>query len=172
MCRLAAAWWSGAALAAGAAALALSWSDAAAAADGDSLQLELTGSVQARCGFTESPGNKDIGSLAQGAQMELGTLGFRCNLPGSPQVSLSVKSDHGGLKREGGSELVGYQLAWALPGRGNYVDAATLKTESSFNEASGDIASGRRGALRVQVTGGGELAAGVYRDRISFTISP
>ena len=137
----------------------------------DQVQLELLGSVEPKCAFTSTPTSGQLGSLKGGMSAELGTLGFRCNLPDSPQVSLSIRSENGGLKREGGSEIVPYSAAWALPGAGSFTDASNFKNAVGFSTSAGDIFAGQQGVFKVQV-GGGELVAGTYRDRITYTISP
>lgn len=159
----------------GSVALALAASVAATPASamlGEQVQLELRGTVEPKCQFTTSPNSGELGVLKSGLNAELGTLGFRCNLPDSPQVNLTIRSDNGGMRREGGSEVVPYTAAWQLPGAGNFVNAADFQNQLAFSSASGDIKGGQSGVFKIQVGDGGELVAGTYRDRITFTISP
>ncbi len=81
-------------------------------------------------------------------------------------------SDNGGLKREGGSEVVPYSAAWQLPGAGNFVNASDFRSQLAFTVSAGGVATGQQGAFKIEVGDGGQLVAGTYRDRITYTISP
>lgn len=143
----------------------------AARAGADTVQLQVYGTIEPKCAFVQTPGQSDIGTLQPGAPLKLGTLAFRCNLPDSPAVHLTVQSENGGMKRDGGTEIVPYATEWDVPGGGNLVDAATIQSAVSFTVPAGDIVTGQGGDFKVQV-GAGAQVAGTYRDRITYTISP
>src|SRR6476661_6803298 len=91
-----------------AAAMSVAFGASTATAASTSVQLELYGSVQPTCAFTQTPTQQDLTALQQGAVLTLGTLAFRCNLADSPNVHLTGQSDNGALKRDGGAETVAY----------------------------------------------------------------
>ena len=139
-----------------------------------SAQIELRGTISPRCGFTTVPANGDLGELKTGQTTEVGSLAFSCNLASSSAVTLTVQSENGALKRQGGAEKVSYQAAWDIQGRnGDFVDAAPLVPGLSFSLQSGTAGSLQSGLYRIRVTGPTDaLVAGTYHDRITYTISP
>lgn len=147
---------------------------AAASASGqaDSVEFELVGSVEARCAFIAAPGQVDLGAMEPGREIQLGELAFRCNMPDSPNVNLTVQSEHGALRREGGTESIPYSAQWDVAGGGTAVSAANFANPIGFSLAAGDIVAGQRGNFKVKLGGSGNPFAGVYRDRITYTISP
>jgi hypothetical protein len=141
---------------------------------GDQAQLLIHGTIEPRCGFSEVPAAADLGGLAHGRTSDIGALRFRCNLADQASVSLTVQSENGGLKREGGEEVVAYAASWDVQGNGaNFVEASSLASPTGFTLASGTAAADEGGMYRVRVTGPTDaLIAGTYRDRIIYTISP
>jgi hypothetical protein len=146
----------------------------ATAATGGSAELILEGSIEPRCSFTDVPEAKALGPLATGQTLELGTLGFRCNLPDNPDVQLTIQSQHGALTRDGGSESVGYAASWDVQGHGNdYTPAADFAAQHGFSLGAGGPGATQSGVYRIRITGDTTaLAAGTYRDRITYTVSP
>ncbi len=78
---------------------------------GDSAQIEITGSIPPTCQFTTTPNVSSIGLMVTDNVTEMGSLGFTCNIATSSSVSLTVESQNGALKRDGGPETVAYQGA-------------------------------------------------------------
>lgn len=137
------------------------------------MQLEVRGRIEPKCGFTEVPPPTDLGVLHQDQTISLGTLAFRCNLADAANVNLTVQSENGGLRREGGTETVAYAAAWNVQGHGNFVEASSLTSPVGFTLSSGSPAGSEGGEFQVRITGAtGALLAGTYRDRIIYTISP
>ena len=149
-------------------------SPAAAAPSGDSAQLLIRGVIEPKCAFTTVPGEADLGALHMGQVQQIGTLAFSCNLASSGSVTLTVQSDNGALKRDGGPETVGYSAAWDIQGRsGDYGDAANAVSPLTFSLQSGSAGSIQSGAYSIKITGAADtLVAGTYRDRITYTITP
>jgi len=139
---------------------------------GDSAQVEITGSIPGTCEFTTTPDQTALGTLATGLEKETGNLGFTCNLATTSSVNLTVKSQNGALKRDGGTETVAYQVAWNIQGFTNvYFTIPT--TTTPFNLLSGPTGIEQLGLYKVKVTGAtAGKPAGTYKDVVSYTISP
>ncbi len=145
-----------------------------ASAQTDSAVLEITGEVSPRCWFIQDGLNADLGELQQGVTRVVGALGFRCNLASSGPVQLTIRSQYGALRRDGGAETISYQAAWDVDGRGeDFGDAGNWIAENSFTLPSGAFGVGLNGDYKIKVTGETDTApAGAYRDTITYTITP
>lgn len=146
----------------------------AVAQDGSSAQLMIRGTIAPRCSFTEVPAASNLGDLQTGREVDLGGLAFSCNLAESAQVSLTVQSQNGGLRRDGGTETVAYGAAWQVQGHGQaFQDAGGFASAVPFTLDSGPAGSRQGGLFRVKILGSTDsLVAGTYRDVITYTISP
>jgi spore coat protein U-like protein len=144
----------------------------ASAAVGDTATLVVHGVIPAKCGFSSVPGATDLGELQTARVSTVGPLAFRCNLATSGPVSLTVRSQNGGLKRDGGTEQVAYEAAWNIQGLAD--SFVTLTTAPiPFSLSSGVSGVEQSGAFKIRVTGATDaLVAGTYRDTITYTISP
>ena len=144
------------------------------AAVGDTATLVIQGTIPPKCAFTTLPATSDIGAMTTGKATELGMLGFKCNLATSGAVSLTVRSQNGALKRDGGADAVAYQAAWDVQGRNDsYVDATAMAATIPFQLTSGTSGVVQSGVFKVKVTGATDTSvAGTYRDTITYTVSP
>lgn len=141
---------------------------------GDSAQIKLTGEIPPMCEFTETPNVSSLGALQTDVPKALGTLAFTCNLATSGAVSLTVKSENGALKRDGGAETVGYSIAWDIQGNVDaYQATAPWTTPFAFSLQSGPNGSNQLGAYKAKITSPtAGMPAGLYRDTLTYTISP
>src|SRR5690606_34603777 len=99
-------------------------------------------------------------------------LGFTCNLATTSSVCLTVKSANGALKRNGGADTVGYQIAWDVQGASDVFHTIATST-TSFTLLSGANGVEQLGAYKVKVTGPtAGKPAGTYKDIVTYTISP
>jgi hypothetical protein len=139
---------------------------------GDSEQIELEGSIPAKCEFGEPP-TGSIGTLVQGGVYELGLFAFTCNLATSGPVHVTVLSENGGLKREDGPDTIPYEISWAALGTSNFIDAGLLNPAAHFYPPSGPNGIAQTAPYIVKVTGStASLPAGTYKDKVTYTISP
>ena len=140
----------------------------------DSAVIQISGEVAPRCAFTSTPTQGDVGELETGTAEAIGTLGFTCNLANSGAVSLTIQSQNGALRRDGGAETIAYEAAWDVQGRGgDFGNAANWTSPTGFSLQSGANGVEQVGTYFIRVTGPTQAApAGVYRDTITYTITP
>ena len=160
---------------AGAAALSLilSAGPARSASAPNTVQLRIVGQIPPQCGFTAAPDNSVLPIMQQNLTIDIGELAFSCNITSLP-VSLTISSANGGLKRQGGSEVIPYAVAWDVQGRfEDFGPASAFQAGVPFSLNSGGTAVAQRGRYKVRVTGDpSSYAAGTYEDTITYTISP
>lgn len=155
-------------------ALILSGIAGSAAANTDSTaQIRITGTIPPKCGFTATPTNTVIPTIERNVVVDVGTLGFSCNLPSVP-VNLTITSENGGLKRVGGSEVIPYEAAWDVQGRfEDFGPASAFMSGVGFTLNSGVSVTNQQGRYKVRVQGDpASYVAGTYEDTITYTISP
>lgn len=140
----------------------------------DTARVEITGSIPPTCAFTTLPTTTVLGELATGAQTSLGPFGFTCNLEASGAVQLTVQSANGALKRDGGTDVVQYEVIWNIQGNPNASgNAAAWLAPFSFTLLSGSNGAEQLGDYAVKIVGSTDaLLAGDYKDTITYTISP
>lgn len=147
-----------------------------AAADdgGDSDRLDITGRIPPECRFTETPTNTNLGTVASGAEFNVGNLGFTCNLAALSSVNLTVRSSNGALKRDGGSETIAYSAWWKVSSFTDFTPVAGWNPSAfPFTEPSAANGVRKSASLVVKITGPtGNLTAGDYTDTLTFTVSP
>ena len=143
-------------------------------ARGDTERLDIVGTIPPECSFTESPPNTNIGTLTQNAEVSVGTLGFTCNLAALSNVTLTVRSSHGALKRDDGTETVAYAAWWKVSSFNGFTPvSAWTPSAFTFTEQSAANGTQKSAELRVRITGPtANLTAGDYKDTLTFTVAP
>lgn len=152
---------------------AAAMSGSAAANTDSTAQIRITGVIPPKCGFTSTPTNTVISTLERNVVVDVGSLGFSCNLL-SVSVNLTISSENGGLKRVGGSEVIPYEAAWDVQGRfEDFGPASAFMSGVSFTLNSGATVTNQQGRYKVRVQGDpSAFVAGTYEDTITYTISP
>lgn len=153
----------------GLAAIAPAWAihASAAPANGAAVRLVLDGVISPHCEFTEVPGQIAL-ELPQ-EQMATARLGLACNLANGAPVRLSITSRNGGLRRQGGAELVRYSLSWSAADAGEVPvgDGPVTITASAPGAGQRKV-----GELVVRIhPSTAPVVAGRYGDAITYAIS-
>lgn len=146
---------------------------AAAPAHAASAQLTLGGSVSSSCTLTGASSTLSLGDVTGGKSGSIGAVTLSCNLADTgPTVSLA--STNSGLKRDGGTEVIGYTINWPLAGTTSFASVSASAGSVSAQLAAaapGTARSGNR-TLAVSASATSGKVAGTYRDVITISISP
>ena len=104
----------------------------------------------------------------------VGTLGFTCNLAALSNVTLTVRSSHGALKRDDGTETVAYAAWWKVSSFNGFTPVSAWNPSAfAFTEQSAANGTQKSAELRVRITGPtANLTAGDYKDTLTFTVAP
>jgi hypothetical protein len=137
-----------------------------------SIFLSIDGHIDPTCGFTSQPAPATISGLGNAATVELGVLAFSCNLAGGPAVNVSVSSANGGLRRDGGAEVLPYGVNWQVPGWATPISAQALLHPYTVQIGAGPAQSMQGGAVQISLPAAVSVTAGTYRDTLTYTISP
>jgi len=142
-------------------------------ATGDQDSLEIAGEITPSCAFTQLPTDTNLGAAAVNLEKNVGVLGFTCNLAELSNVTITVKSAYGALKRAAGNETIAYQAKWAaVPALSAYT-AATAWFPNAVGVPAVTAANGvqKSGQLTIKLTGAPTFA-GNYSDTLTFTVAP
>lgn len=146
---------------------------APAAAHAASAQLTLGGTVSSACKISAASSTLSLGDVTGGKSGSIGAVTLTCNLADTgPTVSLS--STNGGLKRDSGTDLIGYSIAWPIAGTSAFtsVSASSGSVLAQLAPEAPGIARSGNLSLVVSAAASSGSTAGTYRDVITISISP
>jgi hypothetical protein len=139
-----------------------------------SASLTLTGTISPKCEFTTVPGPANF-AMTNGV-IDIGDLGYTCNLPDGSNASFILQITNGGLKNGETGTVVPYDVQWNIPdndGSQAWQDAATFLSGVSFSWPTSSAGVERIGLFRIRITAPlSGLPAGSYGSVVTYTISP
>lgn len=138
-----------------------------------SAQLTLGGAVSSACTLSGAATTLSLGEVTGGKSGSVGDVTLSCNLADTgPTVSLS--STNSGLKRDSGTDVIGYTIAWPVAGTSAFTSVSASAGTVSAQLAPVAPGTARSGNLTLSVSAGATSgkAAGTYRDVITINISP
>lgn len=139
-----------------------------------SATLTLNGTISATCEFTTSPGDTSI-TLANGI-IDIGELGYTCNLPDGSAANFTLQIEHGGLENAASGATVPYDVQWNVPpndGSQAWQPASNFVSPVAFSWPVSPPGVERSGLFRIRITAPlTGLSAGHYQDVLTYTISP
>lgn len=136
-------------------------------------QLTLGGTVSSACTLVGTTSTLSLGDVTGGKSGSIGTVSLSCNLADTgPTVSLA--STNSGLKRDSGTEVIGYTVNWALSGTTSFTSFSASAGTVSAQLAPVAPGTSRSGGFTFLVSAGAASGkvAGTYRDVITISISP
>lgn len=145
-----------------------------AAAASTSATLTLNGTISPSCSFTTAPGGATF--QLQPGVVNVGELGYTCNLPEGSSAGFTLQISNGGLKNEASGQVVAYDVQWNVPpndGTQVWQDAATFLGGVYFSWPVSAPGVERSGLFRIRINAlPAGLAAGQYNSVVTYTISP
>nr|WP_221236648.1 spore coat protein U domain-containing protein [Novosphingobium taihuense] len=138
-----------------------------------SAQLTLGGTVSSACTIGGTSSTLSLGDVTGGKSGSVGSVTVTCNLADTgPTISLS--SGNSGLKRDGGTDLIGYTISWPIAGTSSFnsVSAGTGSVSAQLAAVAPGTARSANLTLAVSAGATNGKVAGTYRDVITISISP
>ena len=145
------------------------------------VSIELTGEIQAECQLATMPSQLDLGQLTSSGSFTI-PFTLNCNAP----FSYHVRAQEGGLKYYGSYHLpaefldtILYTLEVNIPTDAGLIsdqcESETLTGETAqcpFSSSGTGVAINQPSSLKLSWLMNAEVGAGVYREVLTFTVSP
>lgn len=145
-----------------------------AASAASSATLTLSGTISPKCEFTTATPGLNF-DLAPGI-IDIGNLGYTCNLPEGSFANFTLTITNGGLKNASSGQVVPYEVQWNVdPNNGTqaWQDAATFLNGVGFQWITSAAGVERTGLFRIRINAlPPGLQAGTYTSVVTYTISP
>lgn len=139
-----------------------------------SATLTLTGTISPKCEFTIATPGKTF-AMTTGI-VDIGELGYTCNLPEGSFANFTLTITNGGLKNEVSGQVVPYDVQWNVPandGNQPWQDAANFLNGVNFQWVVSAPNVERKGLFRIRIPSlPSGLQAGTYSSVVTYTISP
>ncbi len=148
---------------------------------GQMVSIELTGEIQPECQLAAMPSQLDMGQLTTSGSFTI-PFTLNCNAP----FGYRVHAQEGGLKYSGAYNLpaefldtIPYMLEVNIPTDAGLIsdqcESESLAGEAPqchFSSSGSGVAINQPSSLKISWLTNADLGAGVYREVLTFTVSP